>query len=321
MPTSARATGRRAFTLVELLVVIGIIALLISILLPALNKARKQASTVKCAAALQELGHCVQMYVTDNRGWMLPARAGAAGSNLPSAYNLAEMDQYAVTNPSLTGTAWWYMFISKYVSKSKGGVDGSAGSPNSAGNGFMNTIVWGCPEYRPHKNNQATPDEFTRVYTGYGFNSWPTFSATNPASGTSLPANINGLQPRSTVLPSATGDYRFPSTGMWFKFTQYRNPAQRAMIGDSENWELFAKGVPAADGTMQPQLAWTYSISTDANNTTEVYRHGKYPTIVGANYSSTGGRVAFNLLYCDGHVATVSDRAESYRSLRMRFPG
>lgn len=64
----------RAFTLVELLVVIGIIALLISILLPSLNRAREAARRVKCLSNMRQIVLAVNLFAQDNRG-LLPARA------------------------------------------------------------------------------------------------------------------------------------------------------------------------------------------------------------------------------------------------------
>jgi len=183
---------RAAFTLVELLVVIGIIALLISILLPALSAARRQAAAVKCAAQLREIGNAFQMYAVESKGWYPPAQLVP---NPNRFYNIDGVN-YPNTSTGRTYNAMWFNFISKYVTKYK---TGGAVATNQQAQLQRGTVIWGCPSWDGYILTSQIGGLST-VQTGYGMNGWPTLSVTNPVPPNSQPADPKGTVPESAYV-------------------------------------------------------------------------------------------------------------------------
>jgi len=82
---------RRAFTLVELLVVIGIMAVLIAMLLPALNRAREQSRRIRCLSNMRQLTIAWSMYANDSKGRICGANTPVIGTD-PKEFNWVTVD-------------------------------------------------------------------------------------------------------------------------------------------------------------------------------------------------------------------------------------
>jgi prepilin-type N-terminal cleavage/methylation domain-containing protein/prepilin-type processing-associated H-X9-DG protein len=124
------------FTLVELLVVVGIIAVLVALILPALTSARRQAARLKCAANLAQIGHAVAMYANDHKG------------AIPVAWNNPR--------PDWPNGFHWYAHLAPYLAAGANEEQFVAGRSSS--------VLWGCPVW----------DGWTQPDLGLWHQSWKT---------------------------------------------------------------------------------------------------------------------------------------------------
>jgi prepilin-type N-terminal cleavage/methylation domain-containing protein/prepilin-type processing-associated H-X9-DG protein len=189
---------RRGFTLVELLVVIGIIALLISILMPALTKARSQALTTKCAANLHNMGIALTMYTQQYGAYPghASATSGGVAAIWPTRLRLfTNGDQEIWTCPAQEPGFEWPK-----------GVPGSASANDS---------VFGYNQGEVLLLVSSTP-------SCYGYNDWGSWNvAFNPQRG--LGADI--------ITPTNSGWTPFPCREV--RVSQVKQAADMIAIADN----------------------------------------------------------------------------------------
>ena len=244
----------RGFTLVELLVVIGIIALLISILLPTLSSARRQANSVKCLSNLRQIGTAFVLYANEYKG------------TFPVAVHEVGNAKYPINEEHR-----WPDLIAPFVSAVK---DMKYDNLEDI---RRSSVIWGCPEWTKTDDYDAT-NLADRVRVGYGMNYYNTYFE---PQGDSVVAYIS----------------KTSTNGQYIRQSKWTKSSERGLIADAWAHVISTPGTITSSSKWQPfdDVKWG-AFYVDGR------RHMK-PT---ATKLQTYNEKGLNMLFCDGHAASVS---------------
>ena len=279
---------RGGFTLVELLVVIGIIAILISILLPALSRARENAKMLACAANLRQIGVAAMMYTQDYKNSTLPYQFWNNGADQNVNYALNNYDE------------WWVGLIAlNYLPR--GGVvvtDNSASNsiydygsvlvcPNTLPGVGLAPSNWppsGTDGFNQHYGKQTAVPSFVLDPQPWKGQAWAAccsyvMNADNFSTQTDPTSVAAGAGKYSAVPCTPCGSLYLPP----IKLNQIKHPSDLVFI---------------MDGTgVNPMTNLAYRVAN---------RHGGDRSLANYMAAETTGKV--NVLFFDGHVDSLPRR-------------
>jgi prepilin-type N-terminal cleavage/methylation domain-containing protein len=314
----ANRSRQRAFTLVELLVVIGIIALLISILLPALNKARQAANTVKCAANLRAMAQGMQIYASTYNNYIL-------GSGFTTGRPLLTSPSggtWAVTATTTTIPAGAPIYPTDYFNPLLNiwGVSTKTINDPSALDRYteyMTLAQFQCPSYSgviayPYTGGSGGPVQASSYITAWAFlltTGAPTAGLTDVtriSTGTTWPTFPQGYVPKLNRIGKAAAKI-FASDGAKFTEGAVVSPNYQVSLTSGGSFASTTYGNTGQYADFGPWTTQTSALDRSknpANGTpgspdtrTLSYRHG----------GKVNGSFRLNAVFYDGHVDTLTE--------------
>lgn len=306
---TGRTTGasRKAFTLIEVLVVVAIIALLISILLPSLKQARDVSRLVVCETHLKEIGTGVNMYLADFKD-VLPGPLHPVMLKYP--FTAGSTDE--VLNQQVRE---WYVStrLRKYFGES------------NKGRGSMTKQVGICPAFPvsdetfrtvgggtggPIFNYVLNSSKITRPYYYFGFSHGGVAGVNDWNTKYGKPSDGDTFRPKKISQLGSTG--RGPGkkslSSEWMMADAFRRPYKASGNWpkmDEPGWDLF----PTSMDEKKQNYEWGScppDIQVFSNAAASAQVVPTKPFHLGGGYKRVGGRTEFtgkvNTLYFDSHV-------------------